>query len=447
MKQYKEVLGAASDEIRQYVDRAVKERKEEKQGVSEDRKVADIKVNTMYKRKGVKIHPVDDAPSDGSVLDGDPFWKEKKWAEIKDTLDTAAKYAEWITPKFSKIERGCRLKGERLSALKDQVSGTLMDAELDIFLEVMYNREAALAWDFSECGQLDPIVAPPQVLKVVPHKAWQARDIPIPKGCEAAVIRLLKERLARGVLEESHGAYRNAWFLVAKKDGNFRLINSATLMNKVTVRDGLSPPHADEFSADFAMCKIISLLDFFSGYDQFPLDEKSRDMTTFNTPMGLLRMCSLPQGATNSVAQFMRNIIRIFRDLIPEVFAPGVRRYILEHLINIDKVLLNTELLGCTIAGGKSQFCQKTTVVVGYLCGTYGRAPDNAKVIKIVEWKKCANAGEVRSFLGITGYYRQWIRHFAWIAKPLTKLLQKDIEFSWGQPEQEAMDILKEKIT
>ncbi|KAL9566939.1 hypothetical protein ACKAV7_008708 [Fusarium commune] len=331
----------------------------------------------------------------------------------------------------------------------------------------MYNREAALAWDFMECGQLDLIVAPPQVLKVVPHKAWQARDIPIPKGCEAAVIRLLKERLAQGVLEESHRAYQNPWFLVAKKDRNFRLINSATLMNKVTIRDGLSPPHADEFSADFAICKVISLLDFFSGYNQFPLDEKSRDMTTFNTPMGLLRMCSLPQGATNSVAQFIRNIICIFRDLIPEVcrafldnicirgptttydeeeVAPGVRRYILEHLVNIDKVLINVELSGCTIAGGKSQFCQKTTVVVGYLCGTNGRAPDNAKVIKIIEWKSYANAGEVRSFLGITGYYRQWIRHFAWIAKPLTKLLQKGIDFYWGQPEQEAMDTLKAKV-
>ncbi|KAH7147253.1 hypothetical protein DER46DRAFT_466498, partial [Fusarium sp. MPI-SDFR-AT-0072] len=123
-----------------------------------------------------------------------------------------------ITPKFSKLERGSRLKGERLKKLKDQVSRTLTTAELDVFLEIMYNREAALAWDFMECGQLDLIVAPPQVLKVVPHKAWQARDIPIPKGCEAAVIRLLKERLAQGVLEESHRAYQNPWFLVAKKD-------------------------------------------------------------------------------------------------------------------------------------------------------------------------------------------------------------------------------------
>ena len=50
------------------------------------------------------------------------------------------------------------------------------------------------------------------------------------------------------------------------------------------------------------MCAVLSLLDFFSGYDQVPIDEKSRDLTTFTTPIGLLRMCTLLQGATNSVA-------------------------------------------------------------------------------------------------------------------------------------------------
>ncbi|VTT61741.1 unnamed protein product [Fusarium fujikuroi] len=83
-------------------------------------------------------------------------------------------------------------------------------------------------------------------------------------------------------------------------------------------------------------------------------------------PIGLLRMCR----ATNSVAQFIRNIIRIFRDLILEVY-----RAFLDDIC----VLLNTKLLGYTITGGKSQFCQKTTVIVGYLCSTYRRAPNNAK--------------------------------------------------------------------
>lgn len=67
------------------------------------------------------------------------------------------------------------------------------------------------------------------------------------------------------------------------------------------------------------MCAVLTLCDLFSGYDQVPLDIKSRDLTTFATLLGLLRMCTLPQGATNSVAQFMRIVVRILYDLIPDV--------------------------------------------------------------------------------------------------------------------------------
>ncbi|KAI8679254.1 hypothetical protein NCS57_00202800 [Fusarium keratoplasticum] len=216
------------------------------------------------------------------------------------------------------------------------------------------------------------------------------------------------------------------------------------------------------------MCRMLSLLDFFSGYDQMELAEVSRDLTSFMTPIGLLRMCTLPQGATNSVAQFTRNILRILRDLIPDVCrsflddicvrgpttdyggeeaAPGIRRFVLEHLINLDKVLVNIELSGCTVAGQKSQFCRKTAVVTGYLCGTYGRKPEERKVVKILEWEDCFDVGEVRSFLGIVGYYRQWIKWFAWIAKALTDLLKKDAEFVWGADQKEAMETLKKRIT
>lgn len=71
------------------------------------------------------------------------------------------------------------------------------------------------------------------------------------------------------------------------------------------------PPSADEFSEEFAGCAISSLIDFFSGYDQVELDEESRDLTGFMTPLGLMRMTTLAQGATNSVAKFVRIVLKI----------------------------------------------------------------------------------------------------------------------------------------
>ena len=76
-------------------------------------------------------------------------------------------------------------------------------------------------------------------------------------------------------------------------------------LNQVTVKDANLPPSADEFSEEFAGCTISSLINFFLGYDPVELDEESRDLMALMTPLGLMQMTTLPQGTTNSVAQFV----------------------------------------------------------------------------------------------------------------------------------------------
>ena len=84
------------------------------------------------------------------------------------------------------------------------------------------------------------------------------------------------------------------------------MINSATMLNSVTVRDAMIPPNIDEFAEDMAGRPLISLIGLFSGYDNVPLSPESRDMTAIMTPLGLLRQTTILQGATNSVATFQR---------------------------------------------------------------------------------------------------------------------------------------------
>lgn len=87
--------------------------------------------------------------------------------------------------------------------------------------------------------------------------------------------------------------------------GKYRLVNVAVKLNQVTVRDTNLPPSANEFFEKFASCVISFLITFFSDYNQVELDNKSQDLTSFITPLGLMRMTTLPQGATNSVAEFI----------------------------------------------------------------------------------------------------------------------------------------------
>lgn len=83
MTQYKEIFEKVNQLIKRFTSK-----KQEK--VSE--KEEEIQVNTLYKKKGVKVHPRDDIPSDGSIPEGDPMWKEKKWEKVKGKLQKDSKY-------------------------------------------------------------------------------------------------------------------------------------------------------------------------------------------------------------------------------------------------------------------------------------------------------------------------------------------------------------------
>jgi hypothetical protein len=423
---------------------------------------------TLRKTVDKKVRPVNNHPADGSVPEGDPLWYDKRFAAAKEKMKFGSRYDSITYPRFCDKTPGFRLTPERLEAIREKIGIPLTDEEFELFAQVLQNREAALAWDFSECGRVHDDVVPPQVIRTIEHSAWQTKSVPVPKALMPKVVEELNRRLERGILEESHDSYRNNWFVILKKDGSLRLINDAQRANKVTIRDAHMPPEAEEFSEEIAACILKTLMDLFSGYDQITLHPQSRPLTTFQTPIGLFRLTTLPMGGTNSVAQFQRAMLRIFATLIPHVcrvyvddiavkgptsdyggeeMFPGVRRFVAEHFRNIDRVLLNAELAGATISGKKTQWCCREAVLLGYLLTPDGRKPAEDKVRKINEWLTCRQVEDVRKFLGLCGFYRVWIRGFAVIAGPLYNLTRKNAEWRWGEEEQRAMDTLKAAIT
>ncbi len=108
------------------------------------------------------------------------------------------------------------------------------------------------------------------------------------------MIEMLKDRVKKGIFKPSYNPYLNPWFLVKKKKkGKYRLINIIIEINRVIVRDANLPPFIDEFFKEFVGYVIVFLIDFFSSYNQIELNKKSRDLTTFHTPIGLLKMITL----------------------------------------------------------------------------------------------------------------------------------------------------------
>src|SRR5205807_5962610 len=196
----------------------------------------------------------------------------------------AGKYAGILVPKFATIKRGERLTPERLAKL--EMGEELRPAERKLLTEMLFNREAAIAFDSAEKGRFDDFIEPPHVIPMIPHKAWQAASFRIPPALHETSVRPIQDRLACGTIERSFGPYRNSWFLVEKpgykKDESgkvlldrrgqpikrFRLINSAQRINAVMIRDVSLPPAVEEFSEKFAGYPVVSRVDLVSGYDQ-----------------------------------------------------------------------------------------------------------------------------------------------------------------------------------
>ena len=209
------------------------------------------------------------------------------------------------------------------------------------------------------------------------------------------------------VIEPCHGLYQNPWYLVQKNTlEKYWLVNVAVELNQITIQNANLPPSANEFFGEFTGCTISSLINFFSGYNQVELDKESRDLTGFMTPLGLMRMTMLAQGATNLVTQFVRIVPKILASYLRdqakpflddvgvkgpktmynnEEFAPGIREYVVEHIQNLDKVLADLEQAKVTIAGAISQFCQAGIKIIGYICNADGCHPDISKVLKILD--------------------------------------------------------------
>jgi len=172
------------------------------------------------------------------------------------------------------------------------------------------------------------------------------------------------------------------------------------------------------------------------------LHEDSRDYMAFQTTQGMYRPSRLVQGATNSVAAFVRisrTILNSHLRSITEIFVenvgvkcpqrrcgeqevdglPAVRRFVMEQLQNLDKVPFDVERAGDTIAAEKSDWCWNGVKIVGCVCGDARRWQQPSKVDKVKNWPRCDNRTECKAFSGLFTYYQIWIHESAIVAGPL----------------------------
>ncbi|GJT90065.1 reverse transcriptase domain-containing protein [Tanacetum coccineum] len=197
-------------------------------------------------------------------------------------------------------------------------------------------------------------------------------------------------------------------------------------LNEATAKDHFPLPFMDQMLERLAGNKYLCFLDGFSGYFQIPIDPNDQEKTTFTCPFGTYAYRRMPFGLCNAPATFQRCMLAIFHDMIEE---------------SVEMLILSL------IKMGKCTFMVKEGIVLGHKVSSAGLEVDKAKIDVISKLPPPTNIKGIRSFLGHAGFYRRFIKDFSKIARPLTKLLEKDTPFEFDDECQKAFELLKEKLT
>ena len=117
-----------------------------------------------------------------------------------------------------------------------------------------------------------------------------------------------------GVYEQCQSPYRSKWFCIVKKNGKLRIVHDLQPLNQVSIHESAVPQNLDQFVDKFVGGKCFTVFDLFWGFNACKMDDGSRDMTAFLTPLGMLRLTSLPTGYTDSPAEFQECMVFILHD-------------------------------------------------------------------------------------------------------------------------------------
>ncbi|KAA3478057.1 DNA/RNA polymerases superfamily protein [Gossypium australe] len=224
-------------------------------------------------------------------------------------------------------------------------------------------------------------------------------------------------------------------------------------LNKVTVKNKYPLPRINDFFDQLKGSIVFSKIDLRSGYYQLRVKDSDVPKTAFRTRYGHYEFLVMPFDLTNAPAVFMDLMNCIFRPYLDKfvvVFIDDILIYSrdenehAEHLRTVLQILRDKQLYA---KFSKSEFWLKEVGFLGHIVSGDEIRVDLSNFSVIVEWKPPKNVTNVRSFLGLAGYYRQFVKGFSMIATPMMRLLQKDMKFDWKEKCQQSFERLKALLT
>jgi Reverse transcriptase (RNA-dependent DNA polymerase)/RNase H-like domain found in reverse transcriptase len=285
----------------------------------------------------------------------------------------------------------------------------------------------------------------------------KCKTYPLTKPEMEAAKKFLDKNQAMGYIEPTNSPYSSPFFFIKKKDGTLWPVQDYREINKWIIHNVYPIPQITHILEQLQGKTLFTALDIHWGYNNIQIRPEDRHKATFQTPYGLYQPNVMYFGLTNSPPTFQKMMDRLFRPLKDKY--PGMLFVYMDDILIatandlplhqwiVHDVLDLLEAKSSFLKPSKCKFEHSSIDYLGIVVSNGAISIDPTKRNGLATWpEQLATVKQVCSTLGVFGYQRLFIRGFADIAKPLTKLTKKDVPFIWTPHCMAAIQRLKQIV-
>ena len=273
--------------------------------------------------------------------------------------------------------------------------------------------------------------------RFVPKKG---KIYPLSRVEREEVQEFVKDQLRKGYIRPSKSPQTSLVFFVPKKDGRKRMVQNYRYLNSWTIKNNYPLPLISDLIDSIGKKKLFTKMDLHWGYNNVRIKKGDEWKAAFSTPEGSFEPTVMFFGLTNSPATFQAMMNDLLRDLVVE---EKVAVFINDVMVAteteeghdeiVEEVLKRLEENDLFVKPEKYVWKVRKVGFLGVIIGKDGVRMEKEKVQGVIEWPVPRSVKDVQKFLGLANYYRQFVKDFAKIAKPLHKTMRKGKKWEWGR--------------
>jgi len=285
-------------------------------------------------------------------------------------------------------------------------------------------------------------------------KPRKERIYPLSKNEREEVQNFIEDQLRKGYIRLLKSPQTSPVFFVGKKDRSKQIVMDYCNLSNQTVKNNYPLPLITELIDNMGNKKVFTKMDLRWRFNNMRIKEGDEWKKAFTIHIGSFKPTVMFFGMMNSPATFQAMINEILRDLINEgKVAAFVDNVLVETEIEeghdkiVEEILRRLEENDLYIKLKKCVWKVRKIRFLGVVIGPNGIKMEKEKVDRVLSWPEPKNMKDIRKFLGLTNYYRKFIKDFARVARPINVLTRKDVKWQWGVEQQKAFDKLKRVFT